>query len=61
VLKMWTPNFDLTCEPVVLRKIWAIMPSLPLAFWTRNALEEIGNKLGVLIDLELSWDSKLDS
>jgi hypothetical protein len=31
VLKMWTTDFDPACKLVVVRKIWAILPSLPLA------------------------------
>jgi hypothetical protein len=33
---------------------------LPLAFWSREALEAIGNKLGSFVKLEPNWDSKKD-
>jgi hypothetical protein len=34
-LKPWTMNFDPTREPVSLMCVWAILPGLPLAFWSR--------------------------
>ena len=39
-------------------KLWVIFPVLPLAFWSREVLESIGNKLGSFVKLELNWDSK---
>jgi hypothetical protein len=41
-------------------KVWDILPGLPLAFWTRETLEAIGDKLGSFVGLEPNWASKKD-
>ena len=41
-------DFDPSRESVSVLKVWAIFPGFLLAFWTRGALETIGNKLGNL-------------
>jgi hypothetical protein len=51
-LKLWFVDFDPLREPVTHMKVWAILPSLPLAIWTREALEAIGNKIGTFVGLE---------
>jgi hypothetical protein len=45
---------------MVVMKVWVILPSFPLAFWSREAMEAIGNKLGSFVKLEPNWDSKKD-
>jgi hypothetical protein len=47
-------------EPITHMKVWVILPSLPLAFWTREALEVIRNKIGTFVGLEPNWASKKD-
>jgi len=41
-------------------RIWAILPGLPLLFWSREALESIGNKIGTIFGLDPNWASKKD-
>jgi hypothetical protein len=41
-------------------EVWAILPSFPLDFWSREALESIGNWLGSFIKLEPNWVTKKD-
>jgi hypothetical protein len=60
VLKPWTVDFDPECEPVSQMKVWAIFPGLPLDFWTREALEVIGDKIGSFVGLEPNLASKKD-
>jgi hypothetical protein len=60
ILKSWIVEFDHVREPVAHMKVWAILPRLPLAFWTREVLEVIGNKLGTFVGLEPNWASKKD-
>jgi hypothetical protein len=59
-LKPWTVDFDPLKESMVVMKVWAILPGFPLDFWSREALEAIGNKLGSFVKLEPNWDSKKD-
>jgi hypothetical protein len=59
-LKPWSVDFDPARESVSVMKVWAILPGLPLAFWTREALETIGNKLGAFVGLEPNWATKND-
>jgi hypothetical protein len=59
-LKEWIVDFDPMREPVDKKKVWAILPGLPLAFWSKEALEAIGNKIGIFIKLEPNWFSKPD-
>jgi hypothetical protein len=60
-LKPWTIEFDLMKETVALIKVWAIFPGLPRAFWSREAIGAIGNKLGSFVRPEPNWASKKDS
>jgi hypothetical protein len=53
-------DFDPARESVSVLKVWEIFLGLPLAFWTREALETIGNKLGNFVGLEPNWATKLD-
>jgi hypothetical protein len=57
-LKEWTVDFDPMRELVDKKKVWAILPELPLAFWSKEALEAIGNKIGIFIKLEPNWFTK---
>jgi hypothetical protein len=59
-VKEWTVNFDPSRELVARNKVWEILPSLPLVFWTKEALETIDNNIGVFIRLEPNWFSKPD-
>jgi hypothetical protein len=60
ILKKWTVDFYPMKEPVSMMRFWDILSGLPLDFWTRYALKEIGKKLGVFIGLEPNWASKND-
>lgn len=51
-LKPQSVDFDPSTELVSVLKVWAILPGLHLALCTREALETIGNKLGVFVSLE---------
>jgi hypothetical protein len=59
-LKPWTVDFDPLKESTTVMKVWEILPGLPLTFWSREALEAIGNKIGSFVKLEPNWDSKKD-
>jgi hypothetical protein len=59
-LKPWSVDFDPLKESMVVMKVWVILPGFPLDFWSREALEAIGNKLGSFVKLEPNWDSKKD-
>jgi hypothetical protein len=41
-------------------KMWAILPRQPLTFWSKEALEVIGKKLGSFVKLQPKWESKKD-
>jgi hypothetical protein len=41
-------------------RLWALLPSLPLGFYTKEALVEICNKLGVFVGKKPNWESKVD-
>jgi hypothetical protein len=60
LLKPWTIEFDMEHEPVSQMKVWDMLPGLPMAFWTREYLEEIGKNLGSFGGLEPNWASKKD-
>jgi hypothetical protein len=60
VLRMWTIYFDPKRELVAVRRVWAILPDIPLDFLSKEVLEVICNKLGVFVGLEPNWDSKVD-
>jgi hypothetical protein len=53
-------DFDPLKESTTVMKVWAILPRLPLTFWSREALEAIKNKIGSFVKLEPNWDSKKD-
>jgi hypothetical protein len=59
-LKAQTLDFDTVKEPMTHMKVWAIFPGLPLAFWTREVVEVIGNKTGTFAGLEPNWATKKD-
>lgn len=43
---------------MAIMRVWVILPGLPVVFWSREALEAIGNKIGSFIGLEPNWASK---
>lgn len=60
VLKKLSVDFDPEKEPMAVKRIWAIQPGLPLVFWSKDALETLGNKLGSFVGLEANWETKHD-
>jgi hypothetical protein len=59
-LKPWSVDFDPLKESMSVMEVWAILRSFPLDFWSREALESIGNWLGSFIKLEQNWVTKKD-
>jgi hypothetical protein len=53
-------DFDLARAPKAMEKVWAILPGLPLVFWSKDSLEYLGNKIGKFLALNLVWESKVD-
>jgi hypothetical protein len=53
-------DFNHTREPGAVLKVWAILPRLPLVFWSSKDLEAIGKKLGVFSSLKPNWEVKAD-
>jgi len=39
-------------------KVWNIFPSLPMGFWTKEALKVTANNIGTFASLEPNWASK---
>jgi len=55
LLKKWHPMFDASIERVDLIPIWVRMPALPLQYWNELQLRGIGNMLGTVLDVDLSF------
>lgn len=49
VLKKLPVDFDPEREPMAVKR-----------FWSKNALETLGNKLGSFVGLEANWETKHD-
>jgi len=56
VIQRCNVDFDPAREPVVVTKVWAILPGLPLPFWSKEAMGAIGSKNGKFINLEPRWE-----
>ena len=52
ILNNWSVEFDANREPQNMQKLWAILPRLPMMFWKREIMEEIGYKIGKFVALE---------
>jgi len=55
LLKKWHPMFDASIERVDIIPIWVRMPALPLQYWNEFHLRGIGNMLGTVMDVDLSF------
>ena len=53
-------DFDANREPQNVQRVWAILPGLPMMFWKKEIMEEIGSKIGKFIALEEGWEQKVD-
>jgi hypothetical protein len=60
VLKEWSINFDPARDILSPKKIWAILPNIPMVFWSEGILKEIGNNISRFVGLEPGWDSNID-
>lgn len=60
ILQCWTIVFYSISKHLVVQKVWAILPSLPLNFYREEILMVIGNKPRVFIGFESQWDSVED-
>jgi hypothetical protein len=54
MLKRWRVDFDPQTENFQLRHLWVLLSSLPIHFWNKGALKEIGDALGRFITLDES-------
>lgn len=52
VLKRWHLEFNPHKYPITIFHLWTILPGFPLELRTRNILEVMENKLGILIYLD---------
>jgi len=55
LLKKWHPMFDASTERVDIIPIWVRLPALPLQYWEDFHLRGIGNMLGTVLDVDLSF------
>lgn len=46
ILKTWTPEFQMSKEPIRLIPLWLCFPRLPLLYWTEENLGRIASYLG---------------
>ena len=55
LLKKWTPLFDADSERLETMLVWVRLPRLPWEFWNPNSLRDLGNALGVFLEVDLSF------
>ena len=55
LLKLWTPTFDASYERVDKVSIWVRLPGLPRQYWSEDHFICIGNILGTILEVDLSF------
>ena len=60
ILKKWKVDYEVEREPKNVQQIWEILPGLPMMFWKKEILEEIGGNIGKFISLEENQEQNMD-
>jgi hypothetical protein len=57
LLNKWSPLFDANKEIINKVPIWVHLPGILVDFWTKESFKEIGNVLGLFLDVDMSFES----